>query len=424
MTEYLLPEEAAPFILRLAFALAIGFLIGLERGWRQREERSGDRLAGIRTYALYGLLGGAGGVLPNVWALPAAILGGALLIVVGYLGSLKRPEPDRGTTSETAAIITIVLGGLAGTGQLVLAAAGAVLTVLVLDSKRPLHAFLNAVRGEEVNAAIKLLVISVLILPFLPDQGYGPGGVLNPYEIWWAVVVVAGLSFAGYVAIRALGSIDGPLVFGLIGGLASSTAVTVASARMARSDRTLASAFAGGIGAASAVMMSRVAVLLAIFAPALMAAAWPPLAAGALASLAIGLGFTLSGRRRAGGAADALTLPPPDDVWFAVIFGFMLALIGLGIFYAERFLGDAGLFVLAVLSGVFDVDAFTLSAARSAVSATAPDAIRDALLVAVAVNTVGKAVIAWSIGGSAIGWRVAAMSAASVVAGAAVWALS
>lgn len=424
MTGFLLPEEAAPYILRLAFALAIGFLIGIERGWRQRDERSGDRLAGVRTYSLYGLLGGAGGVLPNVWALPAAILGGALLIVVGYLGSLKQPEPDRGTTSEAAGIITLLLGGLAGTGQLVLAAAGAVMTVLVLDSKRPLHAFLGAVRGEEVNAAIKLLVISVLILPFLPDQGYGPGGVLNPYEIWWAVVVVAGLSFAGYVAIRALGSIDGPMVFGLIGGLASSTAVTVASARMARSDNALASAFAGGIGAASAVMMTRVGVLLAIFAPALMAAAWPPLAAGAAASLAAGVAFNLSGRRKTPGPGETLTLPPPDDIWFAVLFGFMLATIGLGIFYAERHLGDAGLFALAALSGVFDVDAFTLSAARSAARSATPGAIRDALLLAVAVNTAGKAVMAWSIGGAAIGRRVAAMSAASVLAGAAVWALA
>ncbi|MCC6918994.1 MAG: MgtC/SapB family protein [Alphaproteobacteria bacterium] len=424
MPELLIPEESARVVLRVAFALAIGFLIGLERGWRQRAEASGDRLAGIRTYTLYGLLGGLAGVLPAGiagWAIAAAILGAAALVVAGYSGALAQADPDRGLTSEAAALATVVLGALAGQGELLVAAAGAVMLVLVLSLKAELHGLLDVIRYEEIQAAIKLLVISVLVLPFLPDRGFGPGGVLNPYEIWWAVVLVASLSFVGYVAIRALGGRNGPLAFGFIGGLASSTAVTVTGARLARTDPALAGPFAGAIAAASATMMLRVAVLLLVFAPALFAIAWPPLAAGAVAALCAGFALRWFGPAA---AHDDTTLPPPDDLWFALIFGGLLTAISLGIHYAEALFGDAGLYALAATSGTLDVDAFTLSAARTVGRIEAPVAARDAVMLAVAGNTVMKGVLSYSIGGEALFKRVAAVIAVSLAAGAAVWLVS
>lgn len=424
MPDALIPEESAQVIARIAFALAIGFLIGLERGWRHRQEASGDRLAGIRTYTLYGFAGGLAGVLPDAmagFAIAAAILGATALIVAGYVGALSEPDPDRGLTSEIAGLVVVLLGALAGQGELLVAAAGAVMAVLVLSLKTQLHAFLGVIRHEEIRAAIKLLVISVLILPFLPNRGFGPGGVLNPYEIWWAVVLVAGLSFAGYVAVRALGGRNGPFVFGLVGGLASSTAATVTASRLARADGTFVSAFAGAIAASSAVMMSRVGVLLVVFAPGLFAIAWPALAAGALASLAAGLVLRSASPME---SQQAAALPPPDDLWFALTFGGLLTAIALAIHYAELYLGDAGFYALGAVSGTFDVDAFTLSAARTLGRGEAPVAARDAVLLAVAVNTVMKGILAYSIGGEALGKRVAAVVAVSLAAGAGVWLVS
>jgi uncharacterized membrane protein (DUF4010 family) len=424
MPEGLIPEESALAIARVAFALAIGFLIGLERGWRHRQEASGDRLAGIRTYTLYGLAGGLAGVLPDAlagWAIAAALAGAAALIVAGYVGSLADPDADRGLTSEIAGLVTVLLGALAGQGEPLVAAAGAVMTVLVLSLKTQLHAFVDVVRHEEIRAAIKLLVISVLVLPFLPNRGFGPGGILNPYEIWWAVVLVAGLSFAGYIAVRALGARNGPFIFGLVGGLASSTAATVTSSRLARVEPLLTNAFAGAIGAASAVMMARVGILLAVFAPGLFAIAWPALAAGSAASLVSGLVLR---RLDAGDGERGTALPPPDDLWFALAFGGLLTALSLAIHYAELYFGDAGLFALAAVSGTLDVDAFTLSAARTVGQAPAPAAARDAVLLAVGVNTMVKGVLAASIGGEALGKRVGAITAVTLSAAGAVWLLS
>ena len=421
MPDALDASEPNGLILRVLVALAIGLLIGLERGWRQRDEESGERRAGIRTYALYGLFGGLAGAAPGEWILPAALAGGALLIAASYLNDTREAAPDRGMTSEAAALVTLILGGLAGQGELLIAVIGAVLTVLLLDLKRPLHRFLHLIRHDEIAAALKLLAISVLILPFLPNEDFGPGGALNPYAIWWAVVLVAGLSFAGYIAVRVFGATHGPLVFGLVGGLASSTAVTVTAARLSKGEAAHANPFAGAISLATTVMIGRVAVFLGLLAPELLAQAWLPLAAGAAASAIAGLVIGLGGK---GGTSADLAMEPPRDFWFAVIFGLVMAAIAVAVVYAERWFGDAGLFAIAAISGPFDVDAFTLSAARGAGHTIAPGPAAQAVLLAVAVNTAGKAAIAWSLGGAALGARTGLVSAITIAAGAAAMALS
>lgn len=185
MPDALAPEASAIVVARIGVALLIGFLIGLERGWRHRQEVAGDRLAGLRTYTLYGLIGGVAGVFPVAllgWTIAAAVIGVTALVVAGYVGGLAAPEPDRGLTSEAAAVATVLLGALAGTGELAVAAAGGVVVMLLLSLKKQLHALVDVIRYEELEAAIKLLVISVLILPFLPNRGFGPGGILNPMK--------------------------------------------------------------------------------------------------------------------------------------------------------------------------------------------------------------------------------------------------
>lgn len=421
MADGLVSSTLGDPLVRVAVALGVGFLIGLERGWRERGMESGERSAGIRTYAFYGFFGGLAGITPGDWPLAAAFLGGAILIAVGYLAGVKDEGADRGMTSEVAALVTLALGGLAGRGELLIASVGAVATVLLLDLKRPLHRFLGLIREDEIAAAFKLLAISALVLPFLPDVDMGPGGALNPYAIWWAVVLVACVSFAGYIAVRVFGATHGPLVFGLVGGLASSTAVTVTAARFAKAEPSNAAPFAGAISLAGAVMMTRVAVFLGVIAPSLLAATWLPLAAGA-ATAAVG-GLVVGLGRRSGPTAD-LAMEPPRDFWFAVTFGLVMAVIGVAVVFGERWFGDSGLYAIAAISGPFDVDAFTLSAARSAGATIPADAAARAVLLAVAVNTIGKAVIAFALGGAAIGARTALVSGMAVAAGATAFAVS
>lgn len=415
MPEVLAPGQSGELIVRVLVALAIGFLIGLERGWRGREEEAGDRLAGLRTYTLYGLFGGLAGAAPGDWALPAALVAAGLLIAAGYVVSAKQDDADLGMTSEVAALATVALGGLAGQGELLVAVIGGVITVLLLGMKQPLHRFLGLIRHDEIAAALKLLALSVLVLPVLPNVDYGPGGVLNPYAIWWLVVLVAALGFAGYIAIRVFGVAHGPLLFGLVGGLASSTAVTVTAARLAKDDAARAAPFTGAIALANAVMIVRVGVFLALLAPSLLMAVWPALAAGALASAATGIAIGLAGR--ADGEPVDFAMEPPRDFWFAVIFGVVMAAIGVAVFYAEQWFGDAGLFAIAAISGPFDVDAFTLSTARGVGNSVAAGSAALAILLSVAVNTGGKAVIAWSLGGAAIGVRTGLVAGLTIAAG-------
>lgn len=422
MPDVLAPGQSGELILRILVALALGLLIGLERGFRSREEDSGDRLAGVRTYTIYALFGGLAGVMPGDWALPAALVAAGLLVAAGYAASARQKDADLGMTSEVAALATVALGGLAGRGELLVAAIGAVLVVLLLGAKQPLHRFLGLIRHDEIVAALKLLAISALILPLLPNEDYGPGGVLNPYAIWWAVVLVAALSFAGYIAIRVFGVTHGPLLFGLVGGLASSTAVTVTSARLAKDSAGGAAPFAGAIALANAVMITRVGVFLALIAPALLVATWPVLAAGALGSAVMGLVIGL----RAGRSRDPVDfkIEPPEDFWFAVIFGVVMAGIGLAVFYGEQWFGDTGLYAVALISGPFDVDAFTLSTARGAGHSVPAGPAALAILLSVGVNTAGKAAIAWSLGGAAIGIRTGLVAAVTIAAGLAAMVVS
>ncbi len=223
-------------LIRLALALSIGLLLGLERGWHERGAREGDRTAGIHTFALTGLLGGicgwlAHGTLP---ILPAAgLLALTVLLAVSYRAKLSR-DADLGLTTEIALLLTFGLGVAATLAEMAPAAAGAVVVAVLLSLKPRLHGLIDRIEHLELEALLKLALISAVILPLLPDRGFGPGAVLNPYELWWAVVIVAGLSFAGYVAIRLFGTGAGIMVTGFFGGFASSTSTTLVLSRLAR----------------------------------------------------------------------------------------------------------------------------------------------------------------------------------------------
>src|SRR3989338_10517786 len=242
-------------LLSFASALAAGLLIGAERGWQERNSADGRLGAGIRTYGLIGLLGGFAMLLGErigvvAWAVVFIVF--AALVVASYFGDLLQLG-DRGLSSEMALLITFLLGSLALAGHAPLAAAGAVAVALLLSLKQPLHSGLQHLSEAELSGTLKLLFISLVLLPALPNQGYGPWQVFNPYIIWWMVVLIAAIGFVAYVAIRMVGTRHGLLITALLGCVVSSTAMTVTLARLAQG-RNLQAILAYGLLATSALM--------------------------------------------------------------------------------------------------------------------------------------------------------------------------
>ena len=203
----------------LGAALAVGLLIGLERGWHQRDLNEGARVAGLRTFALTGLLGGVlGSLVPTFgpWPLVAGLAGLALLMAVAYLRSAQATGGLSATTS-VALLLTLALGAYASSGAIALALAAAVVATVLLNLKPTLHGWLRQIEHRELTAALQLLVLSVVILPYLPNAGFGPYAALNPYALWWAVILIAGLSLAGHFAVRVAGPDRGLLWTGMLG---------------------------------------------------------------------------------------------------------------------------------------------------------------------------------------------------------------
>lgn len=406
---------------RLGLALAIGLLIGLERGWHTRERSEGTRVAGVRTFALMGLLGGICGWLAVVLGpimFGFIFIGYAILITASYwIGTYS--SADYGITTEIAALLVFSLGAAAMIGELAPVAAAGVLAAALLSVKSVLHRWIERMQELELTAAIELAIISVVMLPFLPNQGYGPGGILNPYQIWWAVVLVAGLSFIGYFAIRIAGLGLGTLMTGLLGGLASSTATTLSFAKMAKRDHGLDTILAVGAVLAGSVTFLRIIVLAYLFNAPLAR----DLAAVLVVMTAVGvtgaliLYFVLPKKREPD--ASPQTIRNPLELSMAVKFGGFLAIVQLAIYYFEQWFGDAGILVVAALSGITDVDALTISTARIAGEQLDMAIAVGAILIAASVNTVVKSALAFFVGGREFGLRVTGIYAVVLAAGAA-----
>ncbi len=411
-------------ITRLGLALAIGLLFGLERGWHGREESEGDRIAGVRTFALTGLLGGITGWLSTLTApvLPGlALIAIAILLAASYWVRL-REDDDFGLTTEIALLLAFVLGAVSILGEMTVAAAAAVVSTLLLAMKAILHHWVRQIERFELHALFKLALISVVVLPFLPNEGYGPGAVLNPFDIWRAVVIVAALSFFGYIAIRIAGTRIGIPATGLFGGLASSTSTTLALARLVRANGGLAPLAATGIIIAGSVTFLRILALVAIFEPALVLPLAAPMlamaATGFLGALALHLGT--SDRKQAPGGLDDIA--NPLELRVALTFGVLLALVLIGVHYLREWLGTEGVLMAAALSGLTDVDALTISVARLVGDDLAAASGATAIFIAAAVNTAVKGGICLVAGGSRLGLRVMLVYLAVILAGvAALW---
>ena len=409
---------------RLAVALAIGLLIGLERGWQTRDERDHQRTAGLRTFALSGLLGGICGLMSAVSS-PIVLAAGLLafagaLVTFSYLEATA--ERNFSVTGVVAGILTFVLGAYATLGNEIVAVAGAVAMAILLALREPLHSWVRNVTWPEMRSVLVLLAMSFLLLPILPNRPIDPLQVLNPSEIWLLAILIAAVSFAGYIAVRVLGDRKGIAVAAIAGSVASSTATTLSFARLAREHPQSTRLLASGILLAGVTMMVRIVVLAGVLKPELVSALiWPSISASAvlLAGSAV-----LSYWERQGGAAEhpklqkhpQLQIKNPFDLGTVLQLAGLIALILLLAKLVAAQAGNAGLLLLAAISGIADVDALTLSMARlSGVQVAAVDAT-TAILVAASVNTASKAAIAAFVGGSRLGSIVGGVSVLATAA--------
>ncbi len=401
----------------LAVSLALGLLVGVERGWREREAEEGSRVAGVRTYGLIGLLGGVSGLLGRGFGLPVpgfAFLGLAAALTAAHVIEARRTG-DLGITSLTAGLVTFALGALATLGRVPEAAAAAVVTVLLLGAKPTLHRWLRSLSGEELRAAFRLLLVSVVMLPVLPDRGMGPWEALNPREIWWMVVLISGISFVGYFAMKMGGARRGAMLTALLAGLTSSTALTLHFARLARRQPGSERVLGPGILLACGTMFPRMVVVAtvidwrvgqALALPALVMAGvvW----AGAL------VGWLRAERT----PLDTGTLlGNPLELRAAVGFGALLAVIMLAARGLQAALGDAGVLLLAAASGIADVDAITLALTRMGGEGIPVSLAILGIVAAAAVNTGVKAVLAWTLGGRTLGLRTSLPLVGGALAG-------
>lgn len=403
----------------LAIALGCGAVIGFERGWSLRDQADGTRPAGLRTFSLIGLVGGMAGLAGPGWPVAAAVIAIAGLLGLGYWRA-SLTDRDVSLTSVIAGVLAVLLGAAATLGHGLPAAMTAVVATIILSAKPVTHRLLKKVEPQEMSAALRLLLISVVVLPVLPDQGYGPYQALNPFKLWLMVVAISGLSFLGYVAVRLGDARRGVLFAGIFGGLVSSTATTLALARMARQQPLVAPAAAAGALAAWIVMCARVVLVVYVLSPALALALALPMAAMAGTGMLLTLWFLRLGGN---GAADAPPAPGnPFELASALRFAALLAGIMLVSRWVESRYGAAGLDILAVISGIADVDAITLSIASGQTGqGIGPAAAAEVITLAAVTNTMVKAGLGAYAGGRTLATRL--VPAAVLMSAAALGAL-
>lgn len=414
--------DNATILGRLAVALALGLLIGLERGWELRELPEGQRIAGLRTFGLIGLLGGLTVLLaarPQELYLSAVVVVLGALVALGYWRESASGE-DISLTTTIAALIAFGLGALAGTGQLTVGASTAVVVTLLLGFKPELHHLIQRIERQELLATLRLLLISVVLLPILPDKGFGPWQALNPYKLWWMVVLIAAISYVGYFGIKLLGSERGVLITGLFGGLVSSTAVAVTMAHRGKDEPEMQDLLAAGVVIASATMFPRMIVIAFAILPGLaQRLLWPLLSAGVVGFLAAAWYAWRSGQGKLYKGGEELRPSNPLELTMTLKFGVLLAVIMVLTRAFREWMGDPGLYALAAVSGLVDVDAITLSVASIAKRGETTIAIAAAvILVPAAVNTAVKAALVTAICGARMGLLVTVALLASLLAGA------
>jgi uncharacterized membrane protein (DUF4010 family) len=405
--------------LRFAAALGLGLLLGLER---QRVQTPATAFAGVRTFALISLAGAVAAYMESQLGLPwlglATFAAIAALVIASHVTSAMRG--DAGMTTEVSALLAFLVGQLCIQGYVGVAAPITVAAVLLLTLKDWLHRLAERIETADVEATLTFAIITVIVLPLLPDRGFGPPTleVINPYEIWLMVVLISGVDFVGYILLKVVGAEHGLGLTGLLGGLVSSTALTLGLTQRSQSDPARASALALGIVVAWSVMFFRVLAVTAAVAPLLL----PRLAVGLGAPGLVGLAicFLLWSRGRGAPTASVAARGNPFELATAIRFGLLFGVVTFAAHAAQLYAGTTGLYLAGALAGLTDVDAISLSMARLASSdAARADAAAGTIAIAALANTLVKAGMVLWLGSSALRRVMLPISVAVVAAGAA-----
>jgi uncharacterized membrane protein (DUF4010 family) len=382
----------------LAVATLIGALIGLEREYHHRLK--GEKgFAGLRTFMFFCALGNLSAWLSRTafpYVLPVAMLGLVLLLAANYHRTSQSAR-DRGMTTEIAALLTFLLGSLVAAGETEVAVASAVVLASLLSAKPAFLRWVEGMKPEDIYTTLKFAVVTFVVLPLLPDRAFGPLDAFNPHDVWMMVVLIAGVSFLGYIVLKLLGTERGLVLTGILGGLASSTAVAVSFSRRSREDPGLVRSCSLAIVIASTIMAGRIAVLVGAVYPRLLGLLWGPLAAIALAGTLVSL-VLWRGVRTEAVAARKLEIRHPFRLTSVVGFGAAYALVLFLVKAVQAFFPKGGLGVVAALSGLPQVDAMTVSAAQLAGKELSLPLAASAVMVAALANTVAKALIAVVLG--------------------------
>jgi uncharacterized membrane protein (DUF4010 family) len=336
---------------QLGIAAGLGLLVGLQR------ERAKSGLAGLRTFPLITLLGAICGMLAATmggWGLAAGFLALAAMIVIGNVALLKQGTIDPGLTTEVAILLMFGVGATVVNGHEAVAIAVGGAVAALLQFKDPMHGFAARLGDGDIKAIMQFALLSLVILPVLPDQAYGPYAVWNPRQIWWMVVLIVGISLGGYIVYKFLDARSGLVVGGILGGLISSTAATVSYARRTAQFPEWSGQAAAAIMIASTVSVVRILVEIGVVAPAFLRIAGPPIGVILVTLGLLSAAMGLFGRDR-----DRVVMPQqqnPSELKSALAFGLIYALVLLAIAAGKNYLGSGGLYIVAALSGLTDMD--------------------------------------------------------------------
>ncbi len=405
---------------RFAVALLNGALIGLEREFMQQRRDNPD-FAGIRTFSLVSLLGAVTGFLAAEFGIGPLLvaLGGLILLgVSSYIGDFITTGQIGGITTEVSVLLAYVLGVLVMTDWAQVAVALAVIVSLLLALKDPLHGIARRMSTQDLRTTLEFALVAAVVLPILPNETIDPWGVVNPSQIWLLVVFVSGIGFGGYVLMKIVGTERGISITGVLGGIVSSTATTLSLSTQSKLNPALSRQFAQAIVLASTVMIPRVAIILIVVNAALLPIIALPFAAMLLTGIITVL-FLRSGARHVDGADD-VDVENPLKISTAVVFGLVFAVVLVIVTLAQEYLGNAGVYIAAMLTGLTGVDPITLSVGRLAdQGALAATVAASAIVIATVMNTAAKVGIVMMIGSSELRRQIIWSLGAVVLVGAA-----
>ena len=385
-------------IINLLVSLAIGVIIGFEREWKTQSKADKTYDAGLRTFAVVSFLGGISAVLSNEISpliLPALALGLSSIIFISYRLSAKR-SADFGYTTEVTLLLVFAIGAFAAVGYKIEAIAFAAIVVTLLRLKSKLHVYIKALDADEVNSTIQLLLLAAVAIPLLPNKDIGPGGAINPRTIGILILLIAGISYFGYFSVKLLGNRLGIFLTALLGGLTSSTAVAVAFSKMASTNKSASPA---------AMMGPRLLIMVGILNYSLLPFVSPVLITITVIPMSAVIWIALQYQKN-NKPVTPLELKNPLQLGSAAIYGIVLSILFLVVHFIETHFGAAGVYALAATSGIADVDAISITLAKSAIPIGDKLTLQIAangILIAVFANTIVKAIISQIIGG----WRLA-----------------